>query len=230
MSDEDPDADGRDRSDDGGREIPDEPLGGVAERVNERTGDAREGTDPDAPARTGPLADVATQVDERRRRDRGGSDAFESVDVGELDGEKLWERLADEDGEESSVSVPVGESVEVEDDVWGDDRDVRTIPKGTCHGCPNFGEPPELACTHEGTDILAMPDVDHFRVADCPMVIDEDEEISGLTPDPDEADQPDASARGEVADRSEPASEVPSQAAAVDGSADDAHNGADDAG
>jgi hypothetical protein len=108
-------------------------------------------------------------VDERRRkRERG--DAFESVNVGDLDGEKLWERLAaGDDG--ATVTVPPAEATEAEPD---DGRDVRTISKRTCHGCPHFGEPPELACTHEGTDILAMPDSDHFRVADCPVVVDEE--------------------------------------------------------
>lgn len=198
-----PDADDRSSADD----RPDEPLGGVAEKVRDRTGE--ESVDREATPRDGPLADVATQVDERRRRGRDTTDAFESVDVDELDGEKLWERLADDDGGGPSVSVPAGETVEV-DDEWGDDRDVRTIPKETCHGCPHFGEPPTLACTHEGTAILAMPDVDHFRVADCPVVVD-DEEIGGLTGDPGDApgsgESDQREAVGDAADRPDPAAE-----------------------
>jgi len=83
------------------------------------------------------------------------------------------------------VAVPADEAPATE---WPDpDRDVRTIPKDTCHSCPHFGEPPELACTHEGTDILAMPDSEHFRVADCPMVVDE-ESIDGFDVDSENAE------------------------------------------
>jgi hypothetical protein len=159
------DGSGRDEPDRGGDE---EPLGDIAAEVRERTGGQRPGDRADRPQREGPLADVASEVDERRRR-REESGDFESVDVGELDGEKLWEQLAEGD-DGPTVTVPPEEAPAAEQDV---DRDVRTIPKQTCHGCPHFGEPPELACTHEGTDILAMPDSDHFRVADCPMVDEE---------------------------------------------------------
>jgi hypothetical protein len=176
----------RDRADDGdgrGRRGGDEPLGDLAAEVRERTGDRGSGDRADRPEREGPLADVASEVDERRRK-RGDSDAFESVTVGELDGEKLWEQLAaGDDG--PTVAVPADEAPAAE---WPDpDRDVRTIPKDTCHSCPHFGEPPELACTHEGTDILAMPDSEHFRVADCPMVADE-ESIDGFDVDSENAE------------------------------------------
>ena len=152
------------------RREPDEPLGDIAAEVRERTGGQRPGDRADRPQREGPLADVASEVDERRRkRERG--DAFEPVNVGDLDGEKLWEQLAaGDDG--ATVTVPPAEATAAEPDDSG--RDVRTISKRTCHGCPHFAEPPKLACTHEGTDILAMPDSDHFRVADCPMVVDEE--------------------------------------------------------
>jgi hypothetical protein len=167
------------------RRGPDEPLGDVAEKVRERTGEPRaSGEDP--PRREGPLADVASTVDERRRRrDRDADDPFESVDVGELDGEKLWEQLAEGD-DAATVAVPSEATVEGEADGATDDaavesgRNVRTIPKDTCHGCPHFGDPPELRCTNEGTDILAMTDADHFRVADCPMVVDGEEDIGSI--------------------------------------------------
>ncbi|WP_276298875.1 hypothetical protein [Halorussus lipolyticus] len=190
----------------------DEPLADLADEVRERTGDRPpaerpdSSEDPQASEREGPLADVASAVDERRRKRReeaDGADAFESVEVGELDGEKLWEQLAD-DGDGPAVTVPP-EEAQSETTASGDstaaptaasvggdrtadgDRDVRTIPKDTCHGCPHFGDPPEVACTHEGTAILAMPDTDHFRVADCPMVADDDEDIGGLGVETDDA-------------------------------------------
>lgn len=163
----------------------DEPLGDIAAEVRERAGGEVSSGRADRPQREGPLSDVASEVDERRRK-RERSDAFESVDVGELDGEKLWERLAeDDDADDATVTVPLEETAEVDPDDEG--RDVRTIPKETCHGCPHFGEPPELACTHEGTDILAMTDSEHFRVADCPMVVEE-EDISAFAPESEDGE------------------------------------------
>ena len=167
----------------------DEPLGDLAAEVRERTGERPAAERPDAPQREGPLADVASTVDERRRKTGDGGDAFESVNVGELDGEKLWEQLA-EGGDEPPISVPAeatdGATDPTTETVIGD-RDVRTIPKETCHGCPHFGDPPELACTHEGTSILAMPDTDHFRVADCPITVEGEEDIGGIDVESDES-------------------------------------------
>jgi len=150
-----------------------EPLGDLAAEVRSRS-------DGESVRRTGPLADVASAVDERRRRREGDADGpFESVDVAEIDGEALWERLTDDDGD-----FEVAAATAVADAEWLDGRDVRTIEKSTCHSCPYFDDPPAVACTHEGTDILEMPDVDHFRVADCPMVVDDDE-VGGIATDAD---------------------------------------------
>lgn len=164
MSDERDEPEGRDTSDSDGErnapDAPDEPLGDLAADVRERRGER-------PPEREGPLSDLAAEVDERRRRsDDDSFEAFESVEVDEIDGEQLWARLADEDGRTVGVAAPPEESA--------DDRDVRTIPKDTCHGCPYFAAPPEVACTHEGTDILELVGTDRFRVADCPMVVDEE--------------------------------------------------------
>ncbi|WP_238398208.1 hypothetical protein [Halorussus salinus] len=256
MSDERDDRDGSERDDrarppERGDRDPDEPLGDLAEEVRQRTGrrsrrdEASPGRDGERPdgrdgrdrsEREGPLADVAAAVDERRTRKRDDADAFESVEVGEVDGERLWEELA-AGGEGETASAPADRSgdaavssgstsdpstdaanataagattadatnataaesaatdspadwVADEADRAADPagRDVRTIPKTTCHGCPHFGEPPELACTHEGTDILAMVDSDHFRVADCPMVVDGEEDIGTITDTDGESD------------------------------------------
>lgn len=247
------------------RRDPDEPLGDLAEEVRQRTGErsrrdgetsgvsaGRGGEGPNErddrgrSEREGPLADVAAAVDERRTRKRDDADAFESVDVDEVDGEQLWEELAageegatvpaeqSGDGTVSAESVgnssadatsataadattadatnaATADSTDATDATaaesattdstadWVADagdratdhagRDVRTISKATCHGCPHFGTPPELACTHEGTDILAMVDSDHFRVADCPMVVDDEEDIGSITDEGGESDE-----------------------------------------
>ncbi|WP_458189286.1 hypothetical protein [Haladaptatus sp. NG-WS-4] len=117
-----------------------------------------------------PLADLAAEVETRRNRDREAfEDAFTEVDVEDVDADDLWHDLLAEDSGELVVAAPREESA--------NDRDVRTIPKSTCHSCPHFGDPPKLDCTHDGTDIVAMVDTEHFRVADCPMVVDDVEPL-----------------------------------------------------
>src|SRR6056297_2849453 len=130
MSDERDDPEGSERDDrarppERGDRDPGEPLGDLAEEVRQRRGErsrrdetATSGRDgerrtrderPDRSEREGPLADVAAAVDERRTRKRDDADAFESVDVGEVDGERLWEELA-AGGEGEPASVPAEQS------------------------------------------------------------------------------------------------------------------------
>jgi hypothetical protein len=123
---------------------------------------------PPSDDRNEPLSELVSDIEERRNwKSEWVDDAFEEVGVGDIDTDELWADLMSEDGGELVVSAP-------RETGW-DDRDVRTIPKTTCHGCPHVGDPPKLRCTHDGTDILSMSDIDHFRVADCPMVADEDD-------------------------------------------------------
>ena len=56
-----------------------------------------------------------------------------------------------------------------------DDRKIRDVYSGSCcNQCEHFSEPPAVACTREGTDILEMPALETFRVADCPMVLEDE--------------------------------------------------------
>ncbi|QDX40616.1 hypothetical protein [Salarchaeum sp. JOR-1] len=133
------------------------------ERDEQRADEGRE-------ERSAPLSDLATGVREReseRESDGEFDDLFSEVDVGELDGEQAWrDLLAEAEGE----PLAIGQQVESEED-----RDVRVIENRTCHNCQYFGEPPELHCTHEGTEIRRVVDTDHYEVVDCPMVVDEEE-------------------------------------------------------
>ncbi|MFC7230986.1 hypothetical protein ACFQMM_05325 [Saliphagus sp. GCM10025308] len=55
------------------------------------------------------------------------------------------------------------------------EREYRTIPKRSyCHQCEYFSDPPTVACTHEGTEILEMPSMDTYRVVDCPVVLEDE--------------------------------------------------------
>ncbi|GGL25640.1 hypothetical protein GCM10009037_06600 [Halarchaeum grantii] len=55
----------------------------------------------------------------------------------------------------------------------GAEGDVRVISDRTCHSCEFFADPPDLACTHEGTEIRRVVDTDHYEVVNCPMVLDD---------------------------------------------------------
>ena len=120
---------------------------------------------PDSPGEPAPLSDLADEVATRRDADpEDVEDAFDEMDTPEIDAEQLWERLAA--GDEALAF-----STRVEGEV---DRDVRVIPKRTCERCPHFADPPDVGCTHDGTDILELVDVEHHKVADCPMVMDDE--------------------------------------------------------
>ncbi|GAB3681665.1 hypothetical protein GCM10028857_06220 [Salinarchaeum chitinilyticum] len=115
--------------------------------------DAESGANADAP-----LGSLASTVDERRGRDADRPDdgLFEEESVPEIDSDVVWEQL-DQD-----------EPPEPPDDAA---QDVRVVKKRSyCEQCPYFSEPPEVACSHDGTEILELVDMEHFRVVDCPIV------------------------------------------------------------
>jgi hypothetical protein len=106
----------------------------------------------------GPLGDLAARVNREDRDALDAEEAFEEIDAGEVNVEDVWEEL--EAGRERTGET-VGEA---------GGEDVRRIEKSVCHQCPNFGDPPELHCTNEGTTIREMPDNERFVVVDCPVV------------------------------------------------------------
>ena len=140
-----------------------------------RTDDPERSTDESAAApddrdrrsRDGPLSDLASAVDERTGGSGDGSDdafddLFEREDVAEIDSEQLWERL---------------ENDRSPTDLLEEEREIREIEKHTyCHQCEHFSAPPSVECTREGTEILELSSLETFRVADCPVVL-EDEEL-----------------------------------------------------
>ncbi|WP_440764783.1 hypothetical protein [Natronorubrum sp. DTA7] len=142
-----------------------------------RTADTPEtDVDPEALARTGPLSDLATAADERRSTDRHRErdvdvepsslsdsdfdDLFDREDVTEIDAERLWTAI------EADPDAPT---------TCSDDREIRDLDSGNyCHQCPHFSAPPSVACSREGTDILEMTALETFRVADCPVVLEDE--------------------------------------------------------
>lgn len=109
--------------------------------------------------------------------DPDGSELFEREDVQELDEAAVWASLDDSQEEVAAgPQVGTGEAEQV-DRAARPDRGEHVVPKRSyCQRCPYFTEPPEVACGHETGEIVAVEDVDHFRVRGCPVV---EEESSG---------------------------------------------------
>ena len=133
--------------------VDDAPLGDLVREIRAKQA-AREGGDAD-----GEPVDVGVDPD---------ADRFESVEIDEVDDETVWEAFeAGETGPEEQVGLgadpaetaPDGEAV---------------VPKRDfCQRCPHFTDPPETACSHEGTAIVEVVDATQFRVRDCPVVAEE---------------------------------------------------------
>lgn len=115
-----------------------------------------------------PLSGLRADIEERRRRRASSTpdvdEVFEEASSEPvIDGEQVWKDLLEDSSEEAGV-LAFGDPVEDEPE------DVTVIPNSVCHSCTYFGDPPELHCTHEGTSIRKMVDMDHYEVVDCPIV------------------------------------------------------------
>lgn len=107
-----------------------------------------------------PMADLAERVTGERELDEVAEELFEAQEPVDLDSDELWERLEAE--EPPSVEA--------------DERTVHEVSKRRfCHQCDHFADPPTVACTNEGTEIVAMPSVSTFRVVGCPVAHEEAE-------------------------------------------------------
>jgi hypothetical protein len=78
---------------------------------------------------------------------------FTEPDVGEIDESWVWDELGGR-GEET----PEG----------GEEHIVST--RAFCAQCEHVAEPPEVACTYEGSEIVESVDKDNVRVRNCPIV------------------------------------------------------------
>lgn len=151
----------------------DAPLSDLAGRIAGRRG---RDTDDDKDVSVGEL-DLELSESPPPEHD---DDPFEQMSVGEIDEEALWSSLESDEtvgvgdaagvgGDSLSGADPVPGAASVEDAGSGVREHV--VPKETyCQSCPYLDDPPALACTHEGTDIVEVVDSERFRVRDCPMV------------------------------------------------------------
>lgn len=115
-----------------------------------------------------PLSGLRANIEERRQQrqtsTRDVDEVFEEAGSAPVvDGEQIWEDLL-AGQEEAAGLLAFGEEVERESE------DVCLIPNRVCHSCKHFGDPPELHCTHDGTTIRRMVDMDRYEVVECPVV------------------------------------------------------------
>lgn len=137
-----------------------------------------------------PLSELAQRVSDRRRQrdpesgdglsaddgevSAGDADPFEEVSVSEIDEETLWESLGGDTDQDPELSVgadPVDEPGAMGAAHASPEPREHVVSKESyCQKCPHLGDPPELQCTHDGTEIVEVVDSEHFRVRECPMV------------------------------------------------------------
>ncbi|MDS0278219.1 hypothetical protein NDI85_10465 [Halomicroarcula sp. S1AR25-4] len=90
----------------------------------------------------------------------GAESVFESVDVGSVDPDGVWDSL----GEDDSPTPP------------SDRKRYADVSKHRyCEQCEHFAEPPAVQCTHEGTEILEFVDMETVRLLNCPVVAEQRE-------------------------------------------------------
>ena len=93
--------------------------------------------------------------------------AFERVDVDSVDPDAVWDRFT----EGAEQTADPGHETLGGEAVPDDASDTVEVPKRRfCQTCPHFTAPPEIECTHEGTEILTFVGSDEVRVANCPVV------------------------------------------------------------
>lgn len=153
------------------------PLSALRERIEtEQAAAAKSG----AVTGDAPLSEVARKSQSTADSER--SELFEEVDVGDIDAEAVWEAVVEEGGPPEEVLSDLHDTVAAEAEAAepaGVDEHV-IDKREYCQRCEFFSEPPDVACSNEGTEILELVDTDSFRVRNCPKVEAADEEFSSV--------------------------------------------------
>lgn len=118
------------------------------------------GGDPDEDA---PLGDLAREYEQEEPTDE--DDPFMDMSVEEAEEEVDWEALLEGEIEpEPPGQAEPGAAEQIAPEEHVVDK------RKFCQRCNYFSEPPEVSCSHEGTEIVEVVDSDHFRVRNCPIV------------------------------------------------------------
>ena len=133
-------------------------------------------TDPSdraAPAPSATDEDPFAELDADAGDAAGETDPFESMSVGDVGEEDVWEALDEEaDADAADAGRAADEAARSAASAGaGEAGEEHVIDKRSyCQQCPHFTAPPETACTHEGTAIVESVDFSQFRVRNCPMI------------------------------------------------------------
>ncbi|QLD84194.1 hypothetical protein HWV23_00230 [Natronomonas halophila] len=101
-------------------------------------------------------------------------DPFEEVDIEEIDEDDVWEEITGETDDTDvetvgEAEISTGESA-LAAEAAADENEAIVRKSSYCQKCEFFADPPEVACTNEGTEIVELVDSDRFRVRNCPVV------------------------------------------------------------
>jgi hypothetical protein len=83
-------------------------------------------------------------------------EAFTEMEVEGVDPDEVWQRLSD--AGEGSDTRETGRSY------------AEVSKHSYCEQCEYFSDPPDVECSHEGTEIVEFLDIERVRVVDCPVV------------------------------------------------------------
>lgn len=148
-----------------------DPFGRLPDSADDQTGDpfedleealpgdptdsSGEAADGSSEASMGDVGAPGTGPDRGDPFGEGG--AFESRDSGGIDEDRVWDEIADAQAQGSVRDAS--------------ERDYAEVSKHAyCERCEYVTAPPDVGCTHDGTEILEFVDVDTVRVVDCPIV------------------------------------------------------------
>jgi hypothetical protein len=106
---------------------------------------------------TGRGSDPFSEPGERDDPFEGSESAFERMDVEGVDPDAVWDQISETDDR--------GSVADVEGDTYAE-----VSKHSFCERCQYFSGPPEVSCSHEGTEILKFLDMDTVRVVSCPIV------------------------------------------------------------
>ena len=125
--------------------------------------------DDEATASTDPFEEQPVEMDDPFGQPRGPDDdpfeegsVFEKMEVDDLDPDEVWAQLTDAE-ERGSVS-------DLQERIYAEVSKHRY-----CEQCEFFSQPPNVHCSHEGTEILEFTDMEEVRVVDCPVVAERKE-------------------------------------------------------
>ena len=122
-------------------------------------------------------------------------EAFEEVDVDDLDTDEVWTDIAEGTSDDTPVTsddqtdnTPVtsddqtGDTPVTPDDQTDEEETVEVSKHAYCENCRFLSEAPEIHCTHEGTEIVEFIDMETVRLSNCPIVAERaglDDGVSG---------------------------------------------------